>query len=314
MASFDVVNYSLRPSKNIQRQIVFDGIRILKSELELADMVYVGLGSIWFTDFVMAHKSLDIRDMVSMEGDDIGYCRAVFNKPYATVHVRHGHSSQILAELFEDKNFRTRPWVVWLDYDGHLDEALRDDIRSVIEKSPENTVFLVTFNGRDNRYGHADDRASRLRDLFGTVVPDDLPKERCKGSRMQDTLANLTIDFMKSIVVESSRPGGFNPAFRTIYKDTSPMVTVGGFMPSPEKSDIAKRVIDDKTLKCRPEGRIVAPLLTIHEAATLQSLLPTADSLSREIVRSNGFDLEDDQIETFQKYYREYPIFAQIVA
>ena len=314
MASFDIVNYSLRPSKNIQRQIVFDGIRILKSELQLADMVYVGLGSIWFTDFLMAHKSLDIRDMVSMESDEIGYARAVFNKPYATVHVHQGHSSQVLAELYEDENICNRPWVVWLDYDVHLDEVLIDDIRSVIENSPENTVFLVTFNGRDNRYGHADDRTSRLRDLLGTVVPEELPREQCKGGRMQDTLADLTLDFMKSIVADSSRPGGFNPAFRTIYKDTSPMVTVGGFMPSPEKSHIAKRVIDEKTLKCRPEGRIVAPLLTIREAATLRSLLPTADRLSREIVRSNGFDLEDDQIETFQKYYREYPIFAQIVS
>ena len=143
MASFDIVNYSLRPSKNIQRQIVFDGIRILKSELELANMVYVGLGSIWFTDFVMAHKSLDIRDMISIESKEIGYARAVFNKPYATVHVRHGHSSQVLAELYEDENIRNRPWVVWLDYDVHLDEVLIDDIRSVIENSPETRCFLL---------------------------------------------------------------------------------------------------------------------------------------------------------------------------
>ena len=136
MASFDVVNYSLRPSKNIQRQIVFEGMQVIKSQLGLVDMVYVGLGSIWFTDFVMAHKSLDIRDMVSMESDDIGYSRAIFNKPYATVHVRHGHSSRVLAELYKDDMFCLRPWVVWLDYDVHLDEALRDDIRSVIEKSP----------------------------------------------------------------------------------------------------------------------------------------------------------------------------------
>ena len=81
MASFDIVNYSLRPSKGIQRQIVFDGIRMLKSRLELSEMIYVGLGSIWFSDFVQAHKSLDIRRMVSIEADDTGYCRARFNKP-----------------------------------------------------------------------------------------------------------------------------------------------------------------------------------------------------------------------------------------
>ena len=313
MASFEVVNYSLRPSKSIQRQIVFDGIRMLKSRLDLADMVYVGLGSVWFADFVMAHKLLDIDDMVSMESDNIGHSRAVFNKPYATVCVRRGHSSRILVELYEDKNLRTRPWVVWLDYDGNLDEALRDDIRSVIEKSPENTVFLVTFNGRESGYGRTSDRTARLRDLLGDVVPDELSREQRKGDGMQETLADLTIAFMKSIGAGSARPGGFEPAFRAIYKDTSPMVTVGGVMPSPEKSDKAKNVIGTEEWKCRPAKRIVAPLLTIREATTLQSLLPSAAGLSRDLVRSKGFDLEDDQIRSFQQYYREYPTYAQIV-
>ena len=141
MASFDLVNYGLRPSKSIQRQIVFDGIQALKSKLGLADTVYVGLGSIWFLDFVMAHKLLDIKDMVSIESDDIGYRRALFNKPYSTVDVRSGYSSEILKTLFDDNAFNGRPWVVWLDCDGALDEMLRDDIRSVIEHSPVDTVF-----------------------------------------------------------------------------------------------------------------------------------------------------------------------------
>ena len=313
MASFDIVNYSLRPSKSIQRQIVFDGIRMLKSRLDLTDMVYIGFGSVWFTDFVMAHKLLDIEDMISMESDDIGYCRAVFNKPYATVKVRHGHSSQVLVDLYDDKSFRARPWVVWLDCDGHLDEALRDDIRSAIEKSPENTVFLVTFNGRESGYGRVRERTARLRGLLGDVVPDEISKEQYKGDSMQETLADLTIAFMKSIGAASARPGGFEPAFRAIYKDTSPMITVGGVMPSPGKSSIARSVVGDQAWKCRPADRIVAPLLTIREATTLQSLLPIADGLSRDLIRSKGFDLEDDQIQSFQKYYREYPTYAQIV-
>lgn len=314
MASFKYVNYSLRPSKNIQRQIVFNGIHALKTELDLREMVYIGFGSIWFTDFVMAHKQLDINDMISMEKDEIGYCRAVFNKPYATVHIQHGHSSQVLFDLFKECSFRTRPWVIWLDFDSKLNEDLRDDIRSVIENAPDNSVFIVTFNGRDSLYGYAKDRADGLRRLLGSVVPDDLSKHQCKGLHMQDTLADLTTDFMKSIVIESSRQGGFIPVFRTIHKDTSPMVTVGGFLPSHDNHDDAKRVIDIKTVCCRPDRPIDAPLLTIREAAVLQSLLPTSERLSREIVRSNGFDLDDDQIATFETYYREYPVFAQIIA
>jgi hypothetical protein len=36
MPSFDVVNYSLRPSKSIQRQLVFEGVRQLQGGLNLA--------------------------------------------------------------------------------------------------------------------------------------------------------------------------------------------------------------------------------------------------------------------------------------
>src|SRR5271166_4088439 len=129
MASFDVVNYSLRPSKNIQRQIVFDGVRALQSAMGLERLVYVGFGSIWFTDFVLAHKLLGIEDMVSIESNPVGFRRATFNSPYATVRVRQGNSYEILPDLYNDHLIAGRPWMVWLDYDYDLNESLRDDIR-----------------------------------------------------------------------------------------------------------------------------------------------------------------------------------------
>ncbi len=317
MASFDNVNYSLRPSKSIQRQIVFDGIGALKSLLGLSNAVYIGFGSIWFIDFVMAHKLLDINDMISMESDEVGYRRAVYNKPYATIDVRAGRSSCVLTELFGDLILSVRPWVIWLDYDQPLVEELTDDIRLVIERAPTNTVFLITFDGKDNRanYGRPKDRVALLRALLGDdIVPDGLCLEQCEGDQLRETLADLTINFMKSMAVQSARKGGFVPAFRMIYEDSSPMVTIGGILPSLKQSSDAERVISTETWKCRFQNcRIVAPLLTIREAATLQSLLPRSDPLTRQIIREHGFDLEEPQIESFEKYYREYPTFAQII-
>ena len=313
MPSFNVVNYSLRPSKSIQRRLVFDGIRTLQSHLELKRMVYVGFGSIWFVDFVMAHRLLGIDDMVSIEDSEIGHCRAKFNAPYATVRISQGHSSQVLPTLYEDDLIRERPWVIWLDYDDNFNETLRDDIQSIIEKAPENTVLLITFNGSEDKYGHARDRRDRLRETFGDVVPDELSKTECKRGRMQEILADLAIDLMISVAAESARPGGFVPAFRAIYKDTAAMVTVGGFLPTREKVRSIQDVVKDVKWRCCPEKRIVAPPLTIREATTLQSQLPRGERLSRSLVQYLGFDLEDEQIEAFEEYYREYPIYAQII-
>ena len=314
MASFDAVNYSLRPSKSIQRAIVFDGVRRLQFHLDLNQPIYVGFGSIWFTDFVIAHKLVGIQDMVSIERHEVGFRRAVFNSPFATVDVKLGLSSAVLPSLYAEKIFRQRPWMIWLDYDSALDESIRDDARSVIENVPENSLLLLTFNGNEQSYGTPPDRPYRLRDLLGGVVPDELSKDACKGGRMQETLADFAIAYMKSVAADQARPGGFVPAFRAIYKDSTPMVTVGGVLPSRGAARIAEDVVTKTGWPCCPGKPIIAPLLTTREATVLQSQLPSANGLSRALVRKLGFDLEDDQIEAFEKYYRHYPAFAQIVA
>jgi len=314
MPSFDVVNYSLRPSKSIQRQVVFEGTRLLQAQLDFDRMAYVGFGSIWFTDFVLAHKILGIDDMFSIEADDVGFARAVYNAPYATVRVKHGLASEVLPKLFGDPELEDRPWMAWLDFDYAFDESLRDDVRTLIENAPKNSVVLVTFNGNEMKYGTAPDRPDRLRELFGAVVPDDLPKRACKEDRMQETLADLAINFMQSVAAEISRPGGFVPAFRLIYRDQSPMVTVGGLLPAKGAAAIAASVVREEAWPGKPRKPIMAPHLTIREASALQSQLPRPGNLSRALVKSLGFDLADEQIEAFETYYRQYPAFAQVIS
>lgn len=315
MASFDAINYSLRPSKSIQRQLVFEGMRLLWEVMDLDRLAYVGFGSIWFTDFSLAHKFLRIDDMVSIENDDIGYSRAKFNAPYSTVRVEHGLSTTILAQLFDDAYLAGRPWMVWLDYDYEFDESVRDDVRSVIENAPLNSVLVITFNGIDNKYGQRpEERVKRLKELLGSVVPDELARASCKGEQMHATLADLGLDFMTSIAADIARPGGFVPGFRILYRDGAPMVTIGGILPAKGAARVVKDLVNGSSWLARPEKPIIAPQLTMREAATLQSLLPSATKLTRKDVQKIGFDLDEHQIEVFQTYYRQYPAFAQIVS
>lgn len=315
MPSFDAINYALRPSKSIQRQLVFEGIQKLHSQLSIEESAYVGLGSIWFTDFVLAHRLLGIQDMVSMESHEIGFARARFNAPYATVRVLQGTTSELLPSLYSDEAFAKCPWVVWLDYDQPFNDDSRSDLQSVIENAPANTILLVTFNGHEVNYSkNLLERPERLRQLFGQLVPDDLSKRACRGESMQNTLAGFAMDYMKSVAADTARPGGFVPAFRVVYRDGSPMVTVGGVLPDPGQASAVMKVVTSVGWKCMPERHIVAPHLTLREAVTLQAKLPNAKGLSRDVVRGLGFDLEDDQIEAFERYYLLYPSFAQILA
>lgn len=313
MASFNIVNYSLRPSKSIQRQIVFEGLRTLLDRLNLQDVVYVGFGSIWFVDFVMAHKILAIDSMISIEQDEIGYARARFNSPFATVKIRQGASSEVLPVICRDEAINGRPWVLWLDYDRYFDEDMNDDLRLVVERAPENTIMLVTFNALEGKYGAAKERPARLRELFESVVPANLSKNQCKDQRMQRTLAELGVKFMKSTALDARRPGGFVPAFEIIYRDSAPMVTVGGVLPSEANQRIAQSVVKASGWRCKPSEPIRAPHLTMREAMALQSRLPDPSGLSRSTVQALRFDLDEKEIEVYERYYREYPAFAEIV-
>ena len=314
MPSFSVVNYSLRPSKNIQRQLVFEGLRTWQERLSINGMVYIGLGSVWFSDFIMAHRILSINDMVSIECDQIGYKRALFNKPYATVRVLEGHSHEVLPTLFRDSTINDRPWIVWLDYDKPLNETLRDDAQDLIDRSPEDSVLIMTFNGTDTSYGRASQRPQRLRTLLGDLVPDDLTPEDCSKANIHDSLTSLTLQFMQARAASSARPGGFVPGFAIHYRDTSPMITVGGILPSESRASHVASLVNSTDWKCQIAAPIVAPHLTLREILALQSALPRKDGLTREIVRTLGFDLECEKINAFTEYYREYPFFAQVLS
>ena len=186
---------SLRPSKSIQRQIVFDGIQTLISQLDLDQAVYVGFGSIWFTDFVLAHEQLGINEMYSIERDEITFRRAVFNAPFATVEVCRGDAASVLRSLVKKRSIQGRPWVTWLDYDSPIDKGMCDDIGLMLGYGPIDSLLLITFNGNAHKYGIPKNRPELLKDIFGDVVPDDLSRDDCRDPLLQDELADSCNQF-----------------------------------------------------------------------------------------------------------------------
>jgi hypothetical protein len=313
MASFDSINYSLRPNKSIERWLAFDGMRRLQSALELYRQVYVGMGSVWFSDFHMAHRILGVCDMVSFEANEIGFARAQFNRPFRTVRIKNEISNQGLPKLYLDDLVRDRPWIIWLDYDRALSEEALDDVRSAIENAPPNSLLLITFSATGNAYGKPKHRSVLLKSLLGGVVPDDMSLGQV-DDKLPETLADLTRDFMISATSASARPGGFIPAFRLIYSDTATMVTVGGVLPTPGAAPAVKALVRNGEWPALVERRISTPHLTIKEAAVLRSQLPARRPMTRKTIQKLGFDLQDDQIASFQEFFRYYPSFAQVMS
>ncbi len=310
MTSFNLVNYSLRTNKSIQRNLVFEGVRILKMRLDLKRLGYIGFGSLWFTDFVTAHKALGIRDMYSMEADKIGFARAKFNQPFKTVEVRHGRCSRLLPKLLMDPAAARRPWLIWLDYDTGLNDEIVDDLRNTIEKAPDNSILIVTINCKN--LGRPNARVIRLKTLLGGVVPDNLDINDCQDDRIAQTLLGLMTDSLTSAAASAARLGGYVPAFQIAYQDATPMITFGGVLPSKKNLAVVTKAVAARDWPGIVSKPIVVPPLTLKEASSLQSELPQGRALTRRAVKQLGFDLELNHVKSFQEFYKYYPFYAQI--
>jgi len=314
MASFDSINYSLRPSKSVQRGIIFEGLKALLSAMNLQNPIYIGFGSIWFSDFVMAHKVLEIDEMISIEADEVGFRRAEFNRAYRSIRVIEGRSEERIPELLNQAGYQARPWIVWLDYDGALDEDKAEEMRWLVLNAPPNSIVLFTFSATQNAYGRPTHRPGRIADILGDVVPDELSSDVCDKENLPQTLANLSMDFLSSVVADNARPGGFIRSFQVPYFDSVGMVTVGGVLPAVGTAPSARAVVADPKWKGIVGEMIQAPPMTLREVAVLQAELPCVGDLTRARVQELGFDLLDHQIRSFQKYYKYLPNFAEIVA
>ena len=70
MAGKPKLDYRLRPAKSIERKMLAESFRRL-SQFGRVDLYrYVGFGSLYFSDFLLFHKLLGFKHMLSIEKSD----------------------------------------------------------------------------------------------------------------------------------------------------------------------------------------------------------------------------------------------------
>lgn len=305
MSSAPRVNYAVRPNKAIQRKLVFDALRSALLGVR-DDLVYVGLGAFWFTDFVIAQHALAPRRMVSIERDRGSYERALFNRPFAHVDVEHGDTEVVLPRLLQTRWLRTSFPVFWLDYDGRYTPDVERDIQAVVQSPSNSLALLVTFAADPKRYGKQARLASVLRELFPhldlpeVLPPDDLP----------DRIADSVLDTICAFNAQSASGRTFVPAFRILYRDSTSMATVGGFLIPDDSSDSQDLMC--AASRCRPRGVVSVPLLTLREFFALRSGLPSSSDSAPAQTETLAPPLCSDDLSAFEQYYLDYPSYLQV--
>ena len=114
--SFENINYIFRPKKQIERKIFIELLQKMQHSLDIdiSEYQYIGLGSIYYYDFILFHKYLNIRDMISLDYKPCPH-RFEFNKPYDFVRFKQALTTKFLSTHDLDKKS-----FIWFDYDSKL--------------------------------------------------------------------------------------------------------------------------------------------------------------------------------------------------
>lgn len=307
------INFSLRQNKAIERAIAFDALT------EGADLigpspVYVGLGSLWFQDFQMAHRYLGVETMFSIEGDNAIFKRAAFNRPFRTIEVLEGYSDVVVPQLLQREDINGRPWVAWLDYDRELTEQRLDELAAIVTSAAPGSALLTTFNANPENYGNdTDARRLAATELLGQeYVPQELPDVSFDGAGLMRTLADGLLMYLQGVAVQSGREGAFVPGIRLLYRDSTYMATAGGFLPAPDQVARCEALVGGASWCGFEDAIIQTHPLTLRELLALSQLMPPDGELSIGDVAALGFELSEDQLRFYERHYSRYPAYAEI--
>ena len=93
------IDFSLRPAKHAERRMMVEIFRKLRPFQAVEDYLYLGFGSLWFADFALFHRTLGIKEMLSMEREATQKSRFDEAKPFAAIKMDYRDSSKVLQAL-----------------------------------------------------------------------------------------------------------------------------------------------------------------------------------------------------------------------
>lgn len=319
MASFEKINYLLRPSKQVERKLIVEALQKLsKGGYFIHDYSYLGLGSIYYADFILFHKYLLIDSMICAEKANVPK-RMEFNKPYAFIDLRKGAVSDVIPTLN-----RTRKHLVWLDYDYILDQEKLDDIRGCLYTLAPGSILIITVTADPihlsglldpvEAKGMTDEEkqkqaCSRLSDLIGIHLGRSLNLGDISKRELPHTIAVAVRNYINTCLASRSEMEFFQ-LFNFAYADNMQMLSLGGIIDTRGAiENINASGIYDIGFTTSGENpvRISVPPLTIREKIWLEKHMVKNPDPPAEL----AFEIDMESVETFVKYYRHYPVYYE---
>jgi hypothetical protein len=317
-ATFERLNYGLRPAKNIERKMICEALARLSRIASLKTYRYIGFGAVGFHDFVLFHQRLGIDDMTSVEGYVEAKKRIEFNRPYSCVKMAWGFSYDVLATLKWNRRV-----IVWLDYDKPLEAKMLGDISLLAGSLVSGSVMIVTVNADpgpiEPNVNMAEVRLQRLQSRVGktktraTVKGSDLA-----GWGLAKVGRDIIHDHIERTLSDRNAPLApdtklrYHQLFNFHYADGAKMLTVGGLVTnSSDGKKLSQKHFTDldfiRTEESEEPYRIESPILTLREIRYLDGRLPRLATSARYPEW-----LPATERKKYGKVYRYFPAFSEV--
>ncbi|RWQ03312.1 O-methyltransferase [Mesorhizobium sp.] len=322
-ASYRSIDYSLRPGKYAERRMISEAVGKIHPFGAVKSYRYIGMGSLWFSDFSHFHKTLGIVDMISIEREAAHRPRFEFNKPLACIQLIFEDTAIALPAL--DWTVRA---IAWLDYDDRLTKSMLEDARVIASKASPGSVFIISIQVEGPPVFTALDEdgeetvrevtsVQELRDNFGA---GPVPAEALDSDLRGWANAKLVRQMVKSAINAAlaarnvGRPNDQKIEFEQFaafeYADGAKMTTICGiFVDSGQKNLLSSCGFNQLSFyKSNDEAtRLIVPILTPREMRMLETRLPggVSPALGGNIVPGRD-------AEAFANLYRYLPSFASL--
>lgn len=314
--SFEKFNYLLRPSKQVERKLFIEALHRLGARFPIRQYKYLGLGSIYYADFILFHRHLYIDDMICVEAADIEK-RMRFNCPFDFIDLRLQPVSKVIPTLD-----RKQRYIAWLDYDCPLSDEVLADTSGIVHVLAPGSILIVTVEA-DPRLPHdeAEDEQCRARHIDGRLATFREQLGRYYPGRVQRSVMSRTglpaffgrvLDSAIREAVARRQGLEFCQIFNLTYADGAQMMTLGGMIgDATDGARLEQTGVYDLHFVTRAKDpiRISVPPLTVREKQWLDQHL--GDSLKAEDLE---FELPEQMLKNFRRFYRYYPTYYEVLA
>jgi hypothetical protein len=310
-ASYREIDYRVRPGKYAERLMMVDAFRRLRFG-SVESYQYVGLGSVYFSDFALVHRTLGITKMVSIERNEHDKPRFLDNIPFACVEMLWGDTAAELQNV--DLSLRS---IVWLDFDGRLSRPILGDVADVARRIASGSVLAVTVQSRFERVDdeNGDRSVEALIESVGSErVPHDLRTRDLQGKGTSGVFQKIILDEIdraladRNAVIPPRQRMLSRQIFYFQYEDGVQMTTVGVVFHDAGQSglfDLCGFEELDFVRSERDAFKIAIPKLTPNEVKKLEAQMP----LNGEVPLARGSIPERDAAQ-YARLYRYFPNLA----